>query len=105
METTIEIALRTYKDATKYGMIDTPMNWHIWKRAFDTAERELKNLQLGAVSGSLPTLIEGDKFNIISGIFINPVEIVEIGLEFNVSPYIEPNVNIVAKKLWGGNDR
>lgn len=105
METTREIALRTYKDATAHGMINTPMNWHIWKRAFDTAERELKNLQLGAVSGSLPTLIEGDKFNIISGIFINPVEIVEIGLEFNVSPYIEPNVNIVAKKLWGGNDR
>ena len=51
METTREIALRTYKDATEHGMMDTPMNWHIWKRAFDTAERELKNLQLGAVSG------------------------------------------------------
>lgn len=55
METTREIALRTYKDATEHGMMDTPMNWHIWKRAFDTAERELKNLQLGAVSGSLPS--------------------------------------------------
>ena len=54
METTREIALRTYKDATAHGMMDTPMNWHIWKRAFDTAERELKNLQLGVVSGSLP---------------------------------------------------
>lgn len=51
METTREIALRTYKEATAHGMMDTPMNWHIWKRAFDTAERELKNLQLGAVSG------------------------------------------------------
>lgn len=51
METTREIALRTYKDATEHGMMDTPMNWHIWKRAFDTAERELKNMQLGAVSG------------------------------------------------------
>lgn len=51
METTREIALRTYKDAIAHGMMDTPMNWHIWKRAFDTAERELKNLQLGTVSG------------------------------------------------------
>ena len=51
METTREIALRAYKDATGHGMMDTPMNWHIWKRAFDTAERELKNLKLGAVVG------------------------------------------------------
>lgn len=53
MKTTREIALRTYKDATAHGMMDTPMNWHIWKRAFDTAERELKNLQLADVSGEL----------------------------------------------------
>lgn len=75
------------------------------KAIYEAMEEYANQFRLFAVSGSLPTLIEGDKFNIISGIFINPVEIVEIGLEFNVSPYIEPNVNIVAKKLWGGNDR
>lgn len=57
METTREIALRTYKDATEHGMMDTPMNWHIWKRAFNTAERELKNLQLGAVVGRSEQLV------------------------------------------------
>jgi hypothetical protein len=46
METTREIALRTYKDATEHGIIDTPMNWHIWKRAFDIAESELKKLRV-----------------------------------------------------------
>jgi hypothetical protein len=55
METTREIALRTYKEAIAHGMMDTQMNWHIWKRAFYTAESELKNLQLGAVSRSANT--------------------------------------------------
>jgi hypothetical protein len=53
METTREIALRTYTDATKYGMQDTPMNWHIWKRAFDIAESELKKLRVADVSHSM----------------------------------------------------
>lgn len=53
METTREIALRTYTDATKYGMQDTPMNWHIWKRAFDIAESELKKLRVTDVSVSV----------------------------------------------------
>lgn len=44
METIRDIALRTYKNETEHGMIDNPMNWHIWKRAFDTAEAELKKL-------------------------------------------------------------
>ena len=52
METIREMALRTYKDATRYGMQDTPMNWHIWKRAFDTADTELKKLRVGDVSNS-----------------------------------------------------
>lgn len=50
METIREIALRTYKDATAHGMMDTSMNWHIWKRAFDIAESELKKLRVGDVS-------------------------------------------------------
>ena len=54
METTREIALRTYKDATTHGMMDTPMNWHIWKMAFDTSERELKNLRVADIMTSLP---------------------------------------------------
>ena len=53
METTREIALRTYTDATKYGMQDTPMNWHIWKRAFDIAESELKKLRVADVRHSM----------------------------------------------------
>jgi hypothetical protein len=51
METTREIALRTYKEATNNGMPDSPMNWHIWKRAFDVAESELKKLRVADVSG------------------------------------------------------
>lgn len=53
METTREIALRTYTVATKYGLQDTPMNWHIWKRAFDIAESELKKLRVTDVSVSV----------------------------------------------------
>jgi hypothetical protein len=51
METTREIALRTYKEATNNGMQDSPMNWHIWKRAFDVAESELKKLRVADVVG------------------------------------------------------
>ncbi len=53
METVREIALRTYKEAVSNGMLDTPMNWHIWKRAFYTADAQLKKFHLAAVSGSL----------------------------------------------------
>ena len=41
MESTRQIALRTYKKATDNGLEDTFINWHIWKRAFDEAENEL----------------------------------------------------------------
>lgn len=44
METVREIALRTYKQAVANGMLDTPMNWHIWKKAFDVANTELKKI-------------------------------------------------------------
>lgn len=46
MEDTRQIALRTYKDAISNGLQDSPMNWHLWKRAFDTAETELKNMTI-----------------------------------------------------------
>jgi hypothetical protein len=57
METTREIALRTYTDSIKYRMQDTPMNWHIWKRAFDIAEPELKKLRVADVSGQSELLV------------------------------------------------
>jgi len=53
METIRQIALRTYNDATNNGMQDTPMNWHIWKRAFDIAEIELKKLRVTDVIKSV----------------------------------------------------
>ena len=45
METIREMALRTYNEAINRGVInDTPINWYIWKMAFDEAEKELKTL-------------------------------------------------------------
>jgi hypothetical protein len=57
METTREIALRTYKEDTNNGMQDSPMNWHIWKRAFDVAESELKKLRVADVVGQSEQLV------------------------------------------------
>jgi hypothetical protein len=57
METTREIALRTYKESTNNGMQDSPMNWHIWKRAFDVAESELKKLRVADVVGRSEQLV------------------------------------------------
>lgn len=43
METTREIAVRTYNELIKSNkMFETPITWVIWKRAFDVAEKELK---------------------------------------------------------------
>jgi hypothetical protein len=43
-ENTREISLRTYNKAISHGMLDSPMNWHIWKRAFDVSEIEFKKI-------------------------------------------------------------
>ena len=49
MKNTREIAKRTYDKAVLSGMQNTPMNWHLWKRAIDSYEREL-NLVVVSVS-------------------------------------------------------
>lgn len=67
METIRDIALRTYKNATEHGMIDNPMNWHIWKRAFDTAESELKKLRVADVIKSVCSCGRLE-INVLSGI-------------------------------------
>lgn len=67
MESTREIAKRTYDEQTKNGMIPHPISWHLWKKAFDIAEIEFNkreagkkeiettqtHLPLGGVSGCL----------------------------------------------------
>ena len=45
-------ALETYKEQISLGMQNTPMNWHIWKRAFDIALKQSENVVLDGVSGS-----------------------------------------------------
>jgi hypothetical protein len=43
MQTTREIAVRTYNELIKTNnMFNTPIIWVAWKRAFDSAEREFK---------------------------------------------------------------
>jgi len=54
METTREIALRTYNKQVELGMPNNAMNWHLWKKAFDIADIELSKLRQPDVSGTLP---------------------------------------------------
>jgi len=43
METTREIAFRTYNDLVENNkMFDTPIIWVAWKKAFDLARKEFK---------------------------------------------------------------
>jgi hypothetical protein len=53
METIREIAQRTYKAQIEIGLPNTPMNWHLWKKAFDIASIELSKLHQPTVSGAV----------------------------------------------------
>lgn len=41
MEKEHVIAMRTYNEQVELGMPNTPMNWHIWNKAFRIASIEL----------------------------------------------------------------
>lgn len=37
----MSVVLNTYKDAVSMGMVETPITWQVWKRAFLIANKEL----------------------------------------------------------------
>lgn len=62
MESTREIALRTYNEQAKLGLPHNAMNWHLWKKAFDIAEIEFNKREAGKnnIESSEPHLPLGD---------------------------------------------
>jgi hypothetical protein len=100
MESTREIAKRTYDEQVKNGMIPHTLSWHLWKRAFDIAEIEFNKREVGKniIERSEPHLPLGD----VSGAFPNVEEINKEGWKYYLENgvYFHSDIAFSKGALW-----